>query len=780
MRALLLLALLAFGVHSPVAAQEEPAEQPANAEEDASAEEEELFPEDGDLDELLESEEDLEIPDVIVRAPPTPVRRTETGGAVQRLDEEILERYNYDDPHSVFAQVPSVYVRQEDGYGLRPNIGLRGVSAERSTRITLLEDGVLFAPAAYAAPAAYYFPLMTRMTGVDVYLGAAAIPYGPRTVGGAINLRSREIPREPAGGVDVAFGTTYYSRAHVHYGASNEWGGVLVEGVYLRSDGFKHIGQPGEPPDEDTNTGFDRGELVLRGELRGALAPDVYARAELRLGLSAEVSNETYLGLTDEDFRADPYLRYEATRLDRMEWWRTQVQLRTFLEWGDDFELSVIAYRHDLDRSWNKVNAMGGLPSDTGQERLELYDILINPSGRNAVYLSILQGTGETDLTPGTNPDQHVLIGTNARRFGVTGIQADAIGRFETAPISHQIRGGVRVHDDEVTRVHTEDAYAMIGGVLVPQTETYTTLRSDAEAIATSAYLSWALRWETLTLTPGVRTKLIVTRYFEEELGRSREFRPAILPGGSIEWAIIPELAVFGGIMRGFAPVAPGQAAHVQPEDSITYELGARLTSTATRTSGQITAFANDYSNFLQVCSFAAGCADAAVDVMDNGGAAIIAGFDAHISQELRVGDIAFPLRATYTFTYTELRSEIPTSAHPSFAGAEPGDHLPYVPEHLVSAQVGMEMREFGIDVSASFVSEMWEAAARGDEANPPPRTDPLFLLDATAYLQIFEGMRLYLRGENLTNSQAIVSRRPFGARPNRAFSIQGGVRVAF
>ena len=59
-----------------------------------------------------------------------------------------LERDEHDDIHKVLGGIAGVYLRDEDGYGLRPNIGMRGAAADRSAKITLMEDGVLIAPGA--------------------------------------------------------------------------------------------------------------------------------------------------------------------------------------------------------------------------------------------------------------------------------------------------------------------------------------------------------------------------------------------------------------------------------------------------------------------------------------------------------------------------------------------------------------------------------------------------------------------------------------------------------
>jgi hypothetical protein len=75
-------------------------------------------------------------------------------GSAQYLDELELEKFEYADIQQILRQIPGVSLQIEDGYGLRPNISIRGVATERSGRITLLEDNVLIAPAPYSAPSA--------------------------------------------------------------------------------------------------------------------------------------------------------------------------------------------------------------------------------------------------------------------------------------------------------------------------------------------------------------------------------------------------------------------------------------------------------------------------------------------------------------------------------------------------------------------------------------------------------------------------------------------------
>jgi len=76
-------------------------------------------------------------------------------GSTFYLSEADLKVFRQDDISRILINVPGVTVQETDGFGLRPSIGMRGTNPDRSSKITLMEDGVLIAPAPYSAPAAY-------------------------------------------------------------------------------------------------------------------------------------------------------------------------------------------------------------------------------------------------------------------------------------------------------------------------------------------------------------------------------------------------------------------------------------------------------------------------------------------------------------------------------------------------------------------------------------------------------------------------------------------------
>ena len=164
--------------------------------------------------------------------------RNRTGSAYYISPEEI-RRLGYTDINRMLKAVPGVNMYEEDGFGLRPNISLRGTKAERSERISIMEDGVLAAPAPYSAPAAYYFPNVARMEAIEVLKGSSQVQYGPFTTGGAINLVSTPIPNSFSGKANISYGSKNTFKSHTSVGSSWKHFGYMVEYLRYQSDGFK-------------------------------------------------------------------------------------------------------------------------------------------------------------------------------------------------------------------------------------------------------------------------------------------------------------------------------------------------------------------------------------------------------------------------------------------------------------------------------------------------------------------------------------------------------------
>lgn len=688
---------------------------------------------------------------------------SDIGGSAHIIDEEKLETLEYDDIHRVLREVPGVYVREEDGFGLRPNIGIRGASSERSAKVTLMEDGILFAPAPYSAPAAYYFPLVTRMVGVEVFKGPASIEYGPHTVGGAINLVTRAIPDEPTAAIDLAYGQ--FDSFKIHSWAGGRWNGfgLLLEGVRLGSDGFKDL-------DGGGNTGFERDEIMLKGDYLWPWVSDLELVTEAKIGWSDELSHETYLGISDDDFADTPYRRYPASQLGRMEWDRWQFQLSQFVGVSDDLRFQVTAYRNQLDRAWRKLNRFEvGAPS--------LNDIFRNPTGINAVYLSVLRGDSDS-----AGPLETLLIGTNDRQFVSQGIQLVGNWDRSTGPLDHYVEGGVRLHYDEIDRDHTEDPYDMRSANLVrtdaPRRQIVDSL---GEAVAVAVYLRDEIEWGRLIVTPGLRFESIFTDYKDrlpEMDGLPAETdddnQNIVIPGISAVYSLTDEFSLLGGVHRGFSPVAPGQSSSADPEDSINYEAGLRYLG------GYFNTFAigffNDYDNLLATCRQGTGCEPEDIDRQFNAGDVDVWGLELTADSEPELGWLIYaPMSITYTLTQSEFGSTF-SSASAIFGEVEKGDELPYVPEHQVNVSLGLRRDPFGVTTSITYVGEQRDVAGQGSiPANE--KIDDFVYADLAVYWDFSAQGRLYLGIDNFTDEAYIVSRRPFGARPGMPFQVMGGIK---
>ncbi|WP_231919113.1 TonB-dependent receptor family protein [Shewanella sp. UCD-FRSSP16_17] len=686
-----------------------------------------------------------------------------TTGSATLIDELALEQFKFDDINRVLYSVPGVNIREEDGYGLRPNIGFRGATPERSKKINIMEDGVLIGPAPYSAASAYYFPMTSKMTSIEVFKGPAAIKYGPNTVAGSLNMVTRAVPQSSEGLVDVSVGSDGLAKAHAYYGDTIDNFGFLIEGVHMQADGFKELDGGGE-------TGFEKNDLMakLRYDLDGETVNQVF---ELKLAYANETSDETYLGLSDDDFAANPNRRYVASQLDNMDWTHTQFQFNHYVT-NDHFELTTRVYRNDFERAWYKVNGFKG-----GLVNRSLQEILADPDKdeTNQRFYQIL--TGQQDSVA---EYEKMTLGNNDRTYFTQGIQSDLNWNMDLLGYNNHFEVGARFHQDQIERDHTTDDYFMQNAQLVSDgvaTKASTTDRESTDAI--SIYLQDTISINALDITAGVRGEFIDAEYQNRAPGAEQDYlkkeTSIWLPSLSLFYALSDEAGLLFGVHEGFLPTSPKQDPSIETESSVNYELGGRYNDGNFNL--ELIGFFNDISNLKEGCQFSSCGSD--VDTEFNGGEVDVIGLELTSGYDFTLTDnLDFPVSVSYTYTESEFKTSF-ESGFDMWGDIEAGDELPYLPENQISVNLGLVSNQWDVNMIVRYIGEMLEASGDGVVLSGS-KTEALTVVDMSASYNFNEYGLVYVKADNVFDTQEIVSRRPYGARPSKPQQFQIGYQYRF
>ncbi|MFQ6616867.1 MAG: TonB-dependent receptor domain-containing protein, partial [Fidelibacterota bacterium] len=587
------------------------------------------------------------------------------------------------DIHRIIVQIPGVYVQEEDGYGLRANIGMRGTGVERSSKINMMEDGVLIAPAPYASPAAYYAPTAGRMEALEVRKGSSQIKYGPNTTGGALNYVSTSIPenfRLRGSFTGGKFGT---NRAHMNLGSSGSHYGFLLEAFLDRTDGFKKL-------DFGGNTGYDKKDYLAKIRVNTAKDVRFPSALEVKYSVTDEISHETYLGLTEDDFGENPYRRYAASTLDQMDADHEQLAVTAVVQPRANLDITATYYDNYFHRNWYKLDEVSGV---------SIEDLLENPDSHPDIYRLLYADSSAADA---------YSIKANNRTYNSSGIQIVANSRFGMGAIKHSLMAGIRQHADEMDRYQKSDSYRMAGRKLVMSTEgvwgTGDGNNRLYEADATSFFLEDEAQIERLTLTGGFRWEdiQVVRTEWKGEKGEWDDPRRAgpqtvtsasfqvLVPGmGAVyEWS--PSLSLLAGVHKGFAPPGPGTEQNTaKPEQSINTEIGVRYRKGFSF--GEVIGFYNDYDNLLGSDTRFAG--EGTYDQY-NAGRVHIYGLELTGSYTFFLRSARVPVQFSATRTQAEFLSSFESEFDP-WGDVQKGDELPYIPEKQLFARVGLETTQW-------------------------------------------------------------------------------------
>ena len=685
-------------------------------------------------------------------------------GASYFLSSEELKNFGYIDINRALKSVPGVNFYEEDGFGLRPNISLRGTSPQRSSKITLMEDGVLIAPAPYSAPAAYYFPSVMRMEAIEILKGSSQVQYGPFTTGGVINMISSSLPDE---GLKARFQTTYgsYNSSQIHssFGQSSEHVSFLLEYLSMNSDGFKKL--------NNENTGFNITDLMGKVRLKSDVDAEIPQFLEFKYHLFDELSNETYLGITANDFKINPFDRYAASQKDNMDAKQVQLMLTHSINFSPQFKIVTNAYQNKFSRNWYKLSHVVAEGNKMG-----LSSVLDAPASYPQ-HLAILKGKLNSD-------DDALLIKANNRAYLSSGIQTKLDYHWYGASgIFHDLEVGARLHYDEEDRFQWEDGYRIENGTLSLTSEGPQGAKGNriAGAQALATYALYKFKYNKLTLTPGLRMESISLERedFGEanpnrniaELIRRKNNSTAWIPGIGFNYTFSNQLSLFGGLHKGFSP--PGNAPGELPESSINYELGSRFSSGKLR--GEFIGFFNDYSNLLG-SDLAASGGTGSLDQF-NAGSVHVSGIELLLNFDFAPEEVAIQLPVTFAYTLTDAIFQSSFGSDADIWGAvATGDRVPYIPQNQwsLTARVIHEKIEFNCNARYTSAFHIQAAALASSESATVPSN---FIIDLSAKYNLSSRLKLTTQVVNLLNETYLVSRVPAGFRPGHPFGIYSGVQ---
>ncbi len=662
-------------------------------------------------------------------------------GSAATVSRRTIEAIQPMSANDVLRTVAGVHIQDEEGAGLRSNIGIRGLDPDRSRTVLVLEDGIPVSLAPYGEPEMYYSPPIDRMSRVEVIKGSGSILFGPQTIGGVVNYVTADPAAGFSGRVDLRGGAGGQEFGRVQLGGTRGNARGIVTGFRRAADDLSGLNY--DVTDATVKVGFRTG----LGDLSA------------KLNVYDESSNATYVGLTDSLFRAAPLTHPMPT--DRLAVSRQALTLahEVALAGGT---LRTSAYGYRTTRDWMR-----------------------------------------RDYTYGASGGTIVLGGASGgrdRAFRVAGIEPRYQRLWSAGRVASALDAGARFHHEWARdQFVSATADGSPTGIRDDEVRTGNALSAWVQnrfALSGTFDFTPGLRVERFDYERHITRGRVrrtdggtTTRSVEALDIRSGDAVSELIPGIGATWRPRELVTLFAGAHRGFSPprtkdaliysdptLAPDQqvpdpvSLQLDPERSWNFEVGTRL-APRPWLSFEATGFLMDFTNQITEPSLSAGSTAAAA--LANQGATRHRGVE--LGGSLDLGKLAghatsVILEGHYTFSDARF-SRDRLIADGSDTVNVNGNVLPYAPRNRAHAALVID-HPAGIRTrfDASFVgrqfSDNFETVA--GSANGRIGEIPAFrVYDVTLQYDIpgFRGAILSGGVKNLTDARYIASRRPEGIK---------------
>ena len=590
----------------------------------------------------------------VTRLAATPESMEGIPGSVEVIGRGTIESSRPVTSTEALRKVTGVNVRDEEGLGLRPNIGIRGLNPTRSSKVLLLEDGIPLTYAPYGDNSSYYHPPIERFDGAEVLKGSGQILYGPQTVGGVINYVTPNPPADWAGSLTVVGGNRDYFNGHVNYGGTWKNTGLL----------FGYTRKQGRGARENIRSGmndFNFKSVTVVNDRQAVTA---------KFNYYGEDSQVTYSGLTAAEYLANP--RQNPFRNDHFYGRHFDGSVTHGFVFTPDVALTTTLYGAYFRRHWWRQSSN---------------------SGERPNRLRTLAG-GDPDCASMADLNTTCGIQGRLRKYHFVGVEPRLHVSKRLFGLKTETDFGFRAHfETQQRRQENGDLPTSRSGSLVENNE-----RRNA---AYSGFIQPRFIAGNWTITPGLRLEHI--RYERtNRLGTGG--RPIIghttvtqlIPGLGISYSAGRRLTVFGGVHRGFAPPRTediinnnsGASVELDSELSWNYEVGAR-SMPVDGLRFEATFFRMDYENQIVPATVAGGIGA----TFTNGGSTLHQGTE--MSGRIDSGALLksrhnFYARGAYTFLPDAHFTGTRFSSVGGFTNTSvSGNRLPYAPKQLLNATFG-------------------------------------------------------------------------------------------
>lgn len=584
-------------------------------------------------------------------------------GSGATIEHEDLETARVFTINEALRQVAGVFPRDEEGLGLRPNIGVRGLSPIRSSKTLLLEDGLPLTYGPYGDNATYSHPPVRRFDRIEVLKGASQIRFGPNTVGGVVNYVTPEAPSEFEARLMGAGGANGYAEFDAGIGGEVLGWRVLTHGNYTQFDGVR------------ANHSLEFDDLFLKAERAIAPGHDL----TVRIGRASEDSQVSYSGLTAAEYAADPYSNPFPN--DRFVTERFTTSATHGWRVSDTVSLTTSAYSIYFDRDWWRQS------SNSSQRPNDSSDPACG-------------GMANLNTTCGTEG--------RLREYHVYGVESRLRWDGALFSVPTDVEAGVRWHTERQNRfqINADTPTGRTPGVsgnagVVELNRRY--------AEAWSGFVTADLDFGRLSVQPGVRVESIVYERVNRLTGQSGESDlTELIPGVGATYDINDQLVLYAGVHRGFAPpriedvvTNAGGVVDLEAEESINWEIGLRG-ALKPGLAIDVAAFRMDFENQIVPASVAGGVGA----TLTSAGETRHTGAEASLRGSLRDmgamddNDIFFRAALMYLPEAEFVSTRFSNIGGFNCAGAVPpvpgptcvsvsGNRLPYAPEWIASAALG-------------------------------------------------------------------------------------------